>query len=403
MLFERTFEELIAQSLNEMAQTTRITNLSPGSKARTFLEIVSRKLNEAYQVFDLNLARAFVSGANGQFLDFIGELVGLTRFTPEPSKASAESKTLRFYVETGTFGDINSGADILVPAGTIISSSDGSAVKYRLTSSALLSSSLSEQYVDVEGVNPGTVNNVGVGTLVTHNFIAYTDAANETLLVTNPAGIFNGRDLESDANFRFRIVNQVTAAEAANRTAIRLAALSVPGVADVLDIPYSRGIGTYDLLVKSITPTVSDSLLEAVQATIDAVTAFGLIGLARKPVEVGITFTISVRYRTSLDTETINSIQDAIRQSLTNYVNGLDIGEEFIINEAVQRVMETDDRIKDIGVPTKPFDELIIYRPTKLEDNKIKQNLLKNYITAADERVVIEPSVSEPITINTVS
>ena len=405
MLFERTYEEILSEALTDLSNNTRITNVSPGSTARALLEAYSRHTNEAYQIFDLNLARAFLSGANGRFLDFIGELVGLERLNPEAAVASSESKSVRFYVDTGTFGDINGGASIVLPAGTVVSSEEGdSGITYRTTLTITLSSALSEAFVPVEAIQPGAQSNVGSNTLSFHNFTNYSDFLNDTLNVDNPNGIFTGRDLESDTNYRFRISQQVVAAEAGNLTAIRLAALSVPGVADIELSTFARGIGTYDVLIKSITPSVSDTLREAVQAAISEVTSQGIIGLARRPKETGMAFEITIYYRTTPGESLTNSVKETIEnnviENLTNYVNSLDIGEEFIINEAVQRVLETDDRIKDIGVPSKPFDEISLWFETKLQDNKIRQTLLKNYDPDDDERLIIEPSLATPIVIN---
>ena len=77
--FARPLDQLISESLEELAANTNITRLSPGSKARSLLEILNTRLEEAYDIFDINLARAFVSSAPGQFLDLIGEIVSVSR------------------------------------------------------------------------------------------------------------------------------------------------------------------------------------------------------------------------------------------------------------------------------------------------------------------------------------
>lgn len=401
MLFERTFEEILSETLTELVDETPINRSSRGSKARAILEAVGRKLNESYRIFDLNLARSFVAGANGKFMDFIGELMGLPRLGTEAAVASAESLNVRFFVETGTFGNINSAADITIPAGTVISTQTGGiGIRYRLVTSVTLNKNLSEQFIAVEAVVPGEAQNVGQVLLNFHNFINYTDTDEDTLKVTNDHGIFTGRDIETDTNYRFRLTRRVTEAEAANRTAVQLAAISVPGVADIILQPFSRGIGTYDLLIKSVTPTVSSSLTEAVQAAIDEVTALGIIGLARKPLETGISMTMSLFFRETLTEGQKNDIADQVRDSLTEYINSLDIGEDFIINEAVQRTLEVDNKIKDIGVPTKPFDVISVHRESLLQDNKVKETLIANYVPQSNERVIVEPTVAEPFTIN---
>jgi hypothetical protein len=79
VFFERTSDELIASALNELQTSTNITQLSPGAKARALLEIVAKETNNAYRIFDLNLARAFLNGATGRFLEYIGDLFGVDK------------------------------------------------------------------------------------------------------------------------------------------------------------------------------------------------------------------------------------------------------------------------------------------------------------------------------------
>lgn len=404
MLFERTADEILGEALSELASSTPIDRVSAGAKARAILEVLSRKLNESYKSMDLNIARAFASGATGRYLDLIGELVATPRLGAVAASATVDAKSVRFFVETGTFGNINNASNISISSGTLVGTLEGgTGIQYRVTTTTILPAASSSVYVPVEALIPGEDSNVGAGTLTFHNFTNYADLSNESLLVTNDQGILTGRDLESDVNYRFRITKAVTAAEAANQNAILLAALSVPGVSEVVFFEFARGIGTFDLIIKAVTPTVSDTLVAAVQSAINSVRAQGIVATARKPVETGISFNISVRYTAALPASERQAVEQKIRDGLTTYINGLDIAEEFVINEAVQRVLEVDERIKDIGQPNKPFDEISIYKPSKLEDNKIRSTLLKNYVPAFDERLIIEPSVAVPINISTVS
>jgi len=48
-------------------------------------------------------------------------------------------------------------------------------------------------------------------------------------------------------------------------------------------LPYFRGIGTYDLLIKATTATISDGLIAAVQELIEKTTAEGIVATARGP------------------------------------------------------------------------------------------------------------------------
>jgi hypothetical protein len=85
-----------------------------------------------------------------------------------------------------------------------------------------------------------------------------------------------------------------------------------------------------------------------------------------------------------------SNLIDAVTQNITNYINNLAIGEEFILNEAVERTMSTSDLIKDIGLPTVPFDEIFTYKPSRVEDNKVRATLIGNFAPESDGKVSVE-------------
>ena len=85
-----------------------------------------------------------------------------------------------------------------------------------------------------------------------------------------------------------------------------------------------------------------------------------------------------------------SSILNSVTSNVSDYINSLDIDEELIVNEMIERVMSTSDEIKNIGSATKPFDSLYIYKPTKLDDNKIRSTLIGDYDPEEDERVIVE-------------
>lgn len=403
MLFERSFSDLVGEMVIDLTSNSRITRTSPGSKARAIIEIVGRNLNQAYKIFDLNFARAFLTGASGKYLDLLGEILGISRLGSEIASADSTAAIQKIFVESGTFGDINSNAPIVIPAGTIFSSeTDASGITYKLTTGVILSTGASEQFVSVEAISPGEASNVGSEILTFHNFINYTDVANNSLKTLNVAGIFNGADVETDTNYRFRISKSALSSESANQTALLLAALSVPGVANVLMQNRATGIGTFKIFIKSITPNVSQNLIDQVQANIDKVTAEGVRGLADRPTETGISFIISIQYRNGIGDDEKDSIEVQIRSAINDYVNNLDIGEEFILNEVTERILSVSPNIKDIGQPNKPIDQIFVYKETKLRDNKIRQELFDNYTPTLVERVIIEQTITDQVVINRV-
>jgi uncharacterized phage protein gp47/JayE len=396
-LFAKSLTELTADTLNELSRTTNITKLSPGGKARALLDTMNARVAEAYDTFDLNLTRAFVSAAQGEYLDLIGQLLGVTRTSGVAASVTDDMEVARFYVESNTFGDINGGNSIIIPLGTILSTlPDENGVLFRVTSDTVLPSTDDEAFISVEALATGELGNVGANALTYHNFRQYTDIINDTLKSTNIYPVGNGANLESDANFRFRIANRVLEVEAANETSVRLAALSTPGVADVVMLPRYRGVGTFGLLVESVTPTVSDVLIDDVQGRVDLVQGLGTIAYIRKPHEIGIAFRTTVQYDQRLDDATLTNIEFELEQAARDFIGELGIGDSFSINQLVARMFGISQNVKNLGVAGTPLEEVYIYSDSRVEDNRIKERLLGDYDPNFDERVIVEPSLTVP-------
>jgi len=400
----RTYGDIIDNALRQLTQETNITQLSPGAKARAILEIVSRQIAEQYQVFDVNLANALLTTARGEYLNYIGEIVGIERLQPIAAGTVSGSQNVIFYTNMPTFGSINGGNPITIPKGTALWTSEttvGSddSVYYYVDEETVLPSAANQQAIPVTASQQGSTFNIGQDTLVNHNFENYSDFANGTLLVRNRAAITSGRSIESDEDFRYRISKQVTASEMGNETAIRLAALSVPGVADVSVVPYVRGLGTFGVYIKSLDARVADELVSAVQDTVDQVQSFGNRGFALKPKEIGIEMVLSLTYRETITSRDRASINRDVVGAMYDYINNLDIGEDFIINEVIQRVMQVDDRIKNVGTARKPIDDLKMWKTSRTADNRVRYTLSDDYTTAFDEKVLVEYSLITPITV----
>lgn len=390
-LFAESPEKVYGDLIADLASNTNLTRFSRGSLVRELALAISKKMGSMWGQFDLNIAQAFVDGAEGKFLRLIGSTMGVDKLGETLAKASATSQNFKFYVSIGTFGTVNGGSSITIPAGTIVSTGPGgTGTTYRTTAINVLDSASSEQFVAIEATDVGASSNVGRNQLVYHNFIEYDDVNDNTLLVANDGAIVTGRDGESDVNYRYRIVNQVFASQNANETAVRLAALSVPGVADVNIMRFFKGIGTAELLIKSTVPEVSSTLLDNVSDVIGNVTGLGELISARGPLETGVSLNgvLTLKRRISAQEET--DLISAVTNNLVDYINSLDIAEDLVINEMVERVLSTSEVIKNIGITSKPFDNLYVYKQSVVNGGKTRQSLLTDYSPEADERVIVE-------------
>src|SRR5436305_2702189 len=104
----KTLSEFQAEMLQTLG-SSGISNLSPGGKARAYLDICADKCSEvAFQAFT-NLNEMLLPYATGGSLDTIGDIYGVTRIQQQDSSVSPYDSNLKFYVRAGTFGSINNG------------------------------------------------------------------------------------------------------------------------------------------------------------------------------------------------------------------------------------------------------------------------------------------------------
>ncbi len=150
---------------------------------------------------------------------------------------------------------------------------------------------------------------------------------------------------ESDDNYRYRITHQVYVVEGANRTAIRLRALSVDKVADVYLTPWTFGTGSFTVHVITNNLADLDETVAKVQEELDECEAFGVKGLAMPPKILPVTMKLAITFsgtsQTSVRPTTIADISRAVRA----YIDGLGMGEELVlskINQIVHNVRQQD-------------------------------------------------------------
>lgn len=80
---DKTKEEILQDMLTDLAEHTVFTNVAPGSRVRALFEIIAQRLGEVYTSLERVESRAFVSRAQGAFLDLHAEKFGLVRHLGE--------------------------------------------------------------------------------------------------------------------------------------------------------------------------------------------------------------------------------------------------------------------------------------------------------------------------------
>ena len=325
----KSFRSVTKKTKESLRDRAGITHWSPDGVASSLLDsittehrLVSRRMNKALESIQ-------IGSAEGESLSALGETRNVRRLPAMHASTEAIEMNFAFYVSSGTFGDINAGADIILPAGTIVNAGDDlesgeslsrrNRVQYKTTNSYTLGAGQSIVYCSIKAETPGSGMNVAENVLIAHSFEDYSDRLSQSLLCTNRRSILNGRNLEDDESLRFRIANHYTALASSNETAISMKALTVPGVLKTEVVPNYYGIGTAAVFVFGIDKESNKKMVAAVQERISELQTPGLRIFALPGIEVCFDFELTVYTRENLTRRQRDSVNRSILKTMNRY------------------------------------------------------------------------------------
>jgi uncharacterized phage protein gp47/JayE len=341
MLLKKSSLQMEAEAIQELVQGGVLTNMTAGSRVRSILSVISKQNGRIMDALDVNTAMSFATSAVGYYLDLIGQLVGVDRGEATASFVLQEDQTIRFYVTTGVLKDYLPGG--LIPTGTVIQTSSGG-IGYTVTVDSPFPDDATEIFVSAIATSDGADQRVGRGQLTSH------DLGVGGVLVTNDKPISNGQDQETDSNYRFRILNQWAEQATSNLAAIRLAALSTPGVADVILRRHFQGPGTVDVLITPTGNRVSDAMIGGAEARIERISAGGDFVTVRGPRYVDIALSTRIDFTQDTPDSEKQDIRNDVRDTIIDYLDDIPLGGQLIISELRARIQETSPRILDHAI-----------------------------------------------------
>jgi len=364
----KTKDQLMQESKNYLVENTELRNFKPGSVIRSILESINGHIAEQYEIMTMNLLQTYVTTAVGDALDEIGALFGLAR-NESRRAVDTSHNNFKFYIDTLTGYtaqtlaseqyNANQSSEIseiyahensfIIPAGTTVFAGD---ITYKTTEDATFSGSTTEVYIPIVASGYGPAFNIPAYQLKSYTLGIEFSIISKYLYCENTQTISSGKFQENDDEFRYRIVHAHIECARANETSVRLAALSIPGVVDVILREYAAGIGTFAVHIIADSPIPNAGLLSAVQQAVDSTRAFGIKALVQYPDYKGFEGTFKLRFvpETTADEKVL--IMQQVKIAAELYINNLGFGGEFIANELIQRVMEINDKIKDVSVVT---------------------------------------------------
>lgn len=149
---------------------------------------------------------------------------------------------------------------------------------------------------------------------------------------------------ETDESYRKRITHQTLVLARANETSIRLAALTVEGVEDVVLKRYSHGPGSFTVV--PVYANLGDTeIISDVNEVVLSVASYGEKIVVKPPSLKYVKLDISLTYSLNVNDTEKQSMAATVREEVVKYLNSLKVGESLIINELTQRIMQVDERI----------------------------------------------------------
>lgn len=400
--------DMVARGLQRLRDHSNITQLSPGAKMRLLLEVTTDEQFAQHELFDDNIAQTYIRWADGRFLDYFGDMLNIPRLQAQSAEVQVEDQNFIFYVDGGTFGDINNQLDFTIPSGIIVSTPDfpteqptyaendfrplQDRIEYDLLENVVCRTGQTFAYGRIRARVEGSASDVPRNVLQAHSFTAYVASTQGRLRCTNKYAIATGRDRETDEAYRYRLTNAFKARERANRLAIRLASLSVPGVRDVFEFNCEQGPGTFALYVQSLTPTTSPTMIRRVQEVVDNVSAIGVRPFVLAPVPVGLEFVIAVNWKSNASTSDQAKGYADIRRTIEIALDNTRIGTPIDLEGLATAVTISNKFIQGIGLETSGwFEEVYINRPSADEQGTHRSLFTGTQVTPLyNERVILE-------------
>lgn len=258
--------------------------------------------------------------ADGEYLDYHGSKLGLTRKSPTKAVGS-----VRFYPIGSLF------TSYTISEGTLVSTAGKNPVRFATTETVILGPG--EEYVDanVIAVEGGSAGNVGPGEVSVMVSLLYPIEK-----VTNTGYFTQGSDEESDGDFRSRI----KAAKSFPPTGTNAAyyeklALSVTGVGAAYVAPQRRGKGTVDIYVLPNGAVEEDKVLENVKSLFLEERELGVDVAVYSAAEASGNVTVTIYAE---DGYSFDTVRKNCSQAITRKVANLTIGQDLKLSDIADAI-----------------------------------------------------------------
>ena len=316
---KRTYSEI----LNEMKKEFYVRS---GERVEDFSELdnrfkaVASELYSLYCSSEFVLKQAFPQSAEGEYLDFHGELRGIKR------KAASKAKlNLTFTLSPEAQGGT------VIEEGCICACKDNPYIQFKTTEDAVAFDGETSVTVPAEATVSGSIGNVEADsvTVIVNPVLA-------AVSVTNEAPFCTGFDEESDSMLRRRIMNSYSIPSSGySLKSIREAILEIDSITDCC---VSNEGGELLIAVKTVDGNLYAPIKEKIKEKLFVADLFNVetvIVAANK-----LNYSLKVDVKCSLSD--YGSIESERVKQIKKYTSQLLIGETLYIRDIVYRICSVD-------------------------------------------------------------
>lgn len=364
--------EILREALNKLRNQTSITATGAGSVARALTEVVTSELGDMYDILDFNIGQTLVTTATGSALDSLGDLYGLRRNTVnELAIIDKALGSFQFYLSTSI------GTDFTIPRGTNIYTSVNSFIgrtfNYSTTDDVVIPAGRVRAYASIKPNFIDSVYTAGVNTLTVHDM---TSPIGATLFCTNPKSIAPQPGLETDENYRLRIIKAIRVASSGTIEAVRFAGLAVQGVRDIKIRQAPYGMGSFEaIIVPEVSNTSTNTILNNAQSAMDAVRPVGVRMYIKSPVRIPVSIEVQLVAPAANISSVQSSVPNRANVGIRRYISSLLPGDTLVYNRLIQIILDSSELVRDVVVKSFQVGGTEVLR--------------RNYQPADDEQLII--------------
>ena len=361
MATRRNYLQVVQDGKIRLEKNTPINNFNQQGIAKALLDILGIEIESHYDTLEYIYNAIDPTKATGTDLDKLGYLVG--EFRTDATTATDYSLTnFYFYIDPRTNMSLsnlikrnytfeernvlvskgflivdssNEPTTLIIPKDHIVQSYDGT-IAYTTINDVNLAND--NAYIGIVAAGTGPGFNIQTNVLVAHSLanIPELRKISQYIKCTNTFPIQNGGYTQTDDEYRYKIATSRSAIRA-NELSIRRAALSVPGVRDILFEKNKYGNGTANIVVDGVSPLTSQGLIDTVKERIQQELSYGDTIYVERPTYLGVELNIGIITQIGNSDDTATNQQ--VRSALIQYINDLPIGGEIIWNKIIDVAM----------------------------------------------------------------